>query len=158
MYAEDQEDALFNATQNLKDLNRDQQPYDYFVTFDENGNGVAGKDRWGDLPAAVEKDSEKGQELIEEGWQSQKKQYQRALKKLEDYFESSDDPTELIEDTHDDLIRHEMHKLGCYKGFPVFFYDNYGAGIQTKKQLDRALESPNHAEQKVWIVPVDVHF
>jgi len=51
-----------------------------------------------------------------------------------------------------------MHKLGCYTGFPVFFYDNYGAGIRTKHGLDRVLEAPNSENQKVWIVPADVHF
>lgn len=110
------------------------------------------------MPPVAEADSEKGLELIEEGWQSQKKAYRHALDKLEQYFEQTDDPMELIEDKHDDLIRHEMHKLGCYRGFPVFFYDNYGAGIRTQKDLDRALEAPNTENQKVWIVPADVHF
>ena len=96
--------------------------------------------------------------MIEEGWESQRSAYERSLEKVEQYFESVDDPSELIEEDDDSLIRHHMFNLGCYEGHPIFFYDNYGAGIRRRSDLNHALEAPNSGNQKVWIVPADVHF
>lgn len=158
--AEDKQTAIAQARSNLEKLTSNEEPYDYFVTFeeDEPTSGVAGSDRFGDFPAAVEADSEKGQELVEEGWESQKEAYENALEKVEDFFESTDNPMEIVETTHEGLIRHQMMKLGRYRGYPIFFYDHYGSGLTTREDLDSALEAPNSENQKIWIVPADVHF
>ena len=160
VYAEDKQTAIAHARSNLQRLTSSGEPYDYFVTFeeDEPTNGVAGKDRFGDLPAAVEADSEKGQKLVEEGWESQKKAYEKALEKIKNFFESTDNTMDIVETTQDGLIRHQMMKLGRYRGYPVFFYDHSGSGLTTRDDLDSALEAPNTENQKIWVVPADIHF
>jgi len=160
VYGESKETAVAQARTNLEQLTKDGRPYDYFVTFEEDEPtcGVAGRDRFGDLPAAVEADSEKGQELVEQGWEHQREAYKNALEKIDEFFESADEPTKVVEETHEELIRHQMMKLGRYRGPPVFFYDHYGSGLTTKEDLDVALDAPNSENQNIWIVPADVHY
>ena len=58
--------------------------FDYFVTFDQEGTTVAGKARWGDLPVAARVDSDKGQELLERGWDATKSEFQRNLNRVQE--------------------------------------------------------------------------
>src|SRR6056297_2206114 len=44
--------------------------FDYYVTFDEEDTTVAGKARWGELPVAAPVDSERGQDLLDSGWEA----------------------------------------------------------------------------------------
>jgi hypothetical protein len=51
--------------------------FDYYVSFDEENTTVAGKARWGELPAAAPVDSDDGQDLLDQGWEATKEEFER---------------------------------------------------------------------------------
>ncbi|WP_158059539.1 hypothetical protein [Halorussus halophilus] len=126
-------------------------PFDYYVTFDEEGTTVAGKARWGDLPTAARLDSPAGEELLEVAWTATEREFERNLKKIRDGLSEFDDE-EIMRDT--DLVRHACYALGAYRGPAVHLYTETGDGIRDAVHLEEVidrLETP-------WIVPADVHY
>lgn len=125
--------------------------FDYFVTFDDEDTTVAGKARWGDLPIAVVVDSEKGQELLERGWEATKAEFERNLDQVREALDELSSE-EIMRD--ENLARHAFHQVGAYDGPTIFLYNEYANGIRHREQLDRLLEE----SEDLWIVPADVHF
>jgi hypothetical protein len=167
VYAEDKEQALDRAKSRVFNrLTENQHPFDYYVTFhpDESTLGVSGEERWGELPYAVEYDSKKGRELVEEGWEFTKKRYRDAAEKVRDWFNSDESELEDLWKTGhvgDNMIRHQMFKLGCYTGSPIFLYKNHGEGIRHKEMLDNTLGeyAPDEDDdEEIFVVPADVHY
>ncbi|MDS0300970.1 hypothetical protein NDI76_19675 [Halogeometricum sp. S1BR25-6] len=125
--------------------------FDYYVTFDEGGTTVAGKAQWGDLPTAVPVDSDKGQDLLDRGWEATKQEFERNLDRVKEAIDELSDE-EIMRD--EDLARHAFHQVGAYDGPSVFLYNEYANGIRHRGQLDRMVEE----SEELWIVPADVHF
>jgi hypothetical protein len=125
--------------------------FDYYVTFDEENTTVAGKARWGDLPAAAPVDSDDGQNLLDQGWEATKEEFERNLERVKEAIDELSDE-EIMRD--EDLARHAFHQVGAYDGPSVFLYDQHATGIRHHEQLDRTLEE----SEDLWIVPADVHF
>lgn len=111
--------------------------FDYYVTFDEANTTVAGKARWGDLPAAAPVASSAGQSLLDRGWEATIKKFQRNLDRVKTGLEELSDE-EIMRD--EDLVRHAFHQVGAYDGPSVFLYDEHGCGIRHRRQLDLVLE------------------
>ncbi|WP_396614053.1 hypothetical protein ACH9L7_19890 (plasmid) [Haloferax sp. S1W] len=125
--------------------------FDYYVCFDEENTTVAGKARWGDLPAAAPVDSDDGQDLLDQGWEATKEEFERNLERVKEAIDELSDE-EIMRD--EDLARHAFHQVGAYDGPSVFLYDQHATGIRHREQLDRILEE----SEDLWIVPADVHF
>jgi hypothetical protein len=125
--------------------------FDYYVTFDEEGTHIAGKDRWGELPIAARLDSDKGCELLQRGWNSTKEEFESNLTEVRDTLSSLSDE-EIM--NNNDLIRHRCRNLGAHAGPPVYLYDSSGHGIRTFEDFVWAYEDLD----KPWIVPADVHY
>ena len=79
VYGEIKKEAFEQARSVFERLCENQSPFDYFTTFDENGLGVSGKDRWGKLPVIVLADSKKGKELIQKGFNLTKKSFMKSI-------------------------------------------------------------------------------
>jgi hypothetical protein len=166
VYGEDEEDALHNAKYDVfEPLIRD-SVFDYYVTFDEDGHGVSGRDRWGELPEAVEAETRHGEELIDEGWKHTISEYEKSLESLEEFFEEHE-MSEIWEDpsVHSEF-HHRFHRVGEYKGPGTYLYDQDGEGIRDKQHLERVLdrwedlyedENP-YEDQDLYVVPADVHY
>jgi hypothetical protein len=125
--------------------------FDYYVTFDEENMTVAGKARWGDLPAAAPVDSNDGQDILDQGWEATKEEFERNLERVKEAIDELSDE-EIMRD--EDLARHAFHQVGAYDGPSVFLCDQHATGIRHREQLDRILEE----SEDLWIVPADVHF
>ena len=125
--------------------------FDYYVCFDEENTTVAGKARWGDLPAAAPVDSDDGRDLLDRGWEATKEEFERNLERVKEAIDELSDE-EIMRD--ENLARHAFHQVGAYDGPSVFLYDQHATGIRHRGQLDRLLEE----SEDLWIVPADVHF
>src|SRR4051794_33010273 len=68
VYARTERGALVEARRVFDRLTDGSSPFDWYLTFDQNGKGNAGRDRWGKLPVVARADTEEGKRLIEEGW------------------------------------------------------------------------------------------
>lgn len=171
VYADSKEDAIQTAKDRVfEPLTRGPNgisTFDYYVTLDhERGaHGIAGADRWGhEIPAAAPANSEKGQELIEEGWEATHREFRSnlatvktALEHLSDkeIREMADNPDinlrdQLSEEELDEIkeeydveflnslfdARHAMHGLGEYSGTNNWLYDGtqWGAGSVIRTQ------------------------
>ena len=124
--------------------------FDYYVTFDESST-VAGKSRWGERPTAAPVDSEVGQELLGDGWETTKSAFERNLQTVKDALDELSDE-EIMRDK--DLARCAFQRVGAAKGPEIALYEEHGCGIRDRTQLDRLLDESD----TLWIVPADVHF
>jgi len=124
--------------------------FDYYVTFDESST-VAGQSRWGERPTAAPVDSEAGQELLEEGWETTKSAFETNLQAVKDALNELSDE-EIMRDK--DLCRYAFQRVGAAKGPDIALYEEHGCGIHDRTQLDRLLDESDN----LWIVPADVHF
>ena len=135
--------------------------FDYYTTFDTAGSETTGKNRWGELPSAVEASTEMGQKLIEKGFASTQESFKENMSKVRQYLSKYTDD-ELFEgkdqiDGMTSMFRYFAQRSGAYKGPGVFLYDEDGEGITNRDYLNEVLTNPNNG-QKVWIVPADVHY
>ncbi|MFC6799562.1 hypothetical protein [Haladaptatus sp. DYSN1] len=104
--------------------------FDYYVTFDEEDTTVAGKARWGDLPAAAPVGSDDGQDLLDQGWEATKEEFERNLERVKEAIDELSDE-EIMRD--EDLARHAFHQVGAYDSdtFTVDFEADYESGDLT---------------------------
>ena len=161
VYAEDGLSALEKAREIFSNMCGDYRPFDYFVTFDEEGHGMSGKDRWGELPIAPRADSPAGKNLIAEGLDIQVALFRESLKKVRRQIFSP--WKKLISDS---IWRYRCKTLYDDQGPDIYLYDNDGAPIGDKAHLENALgkweclyeDKQNPYENlKVFVVPADVH-
>lgn len=125
--------------------------FDYYVTFDEDGTIVAGRARWGELPVVAPINSDKGQQLLDRGWQAIEQEFQRNLDRIKEGLEEHSDEAIMRDE---DLIRHACYQLGAYEGSSILLYDEFGGGIRDRDRLDAILDDSDD----LWIIPADVHF
>jgi len=128
--------------------------FDYYVTFDEEETTVAGKARWGDLPAAAPVTSDEGEELLERAWETTTETFQRNLNRVKQALEEHSDD-EIMRD--EGLARHAFQQVGASRGPSICLYDQHATGIRHRRHLDRLLEDTDESET-CWIVPADIHF
>jgi hypothetical protein len=176
VYAKDKDGALDKARDIFEMLTANQHPFDYYRMFDNEGTSVSGKGRWGDLPEACLASSKEGKELIDEGFKYTKNKFMEAIEHIRKSIEAKSDE-ELFEDKYvegEDASTNGMFKYWCYsageyEGSGIFLYNDDGEGIRSQHQLDDALnkykaiyedrgqENPNK-DDKIWVVPADVHY
>jgi len=96
-------------------------------------------------------DSDDGQDLLDQGWEATKEEFERNLERVKEAIDELSDE-EIMRD--ENLSRHAFHQVGAYDGPSVFLYDQHATGIRHRGQLDRLLEE----SEDLWIVPADVHF
>jgi len=124
--------------------------FDYYVSFDEENTTVAGKGSMGRFTGRIPVDSDDGQDLLDQGWEATKEEFERNLERVKEAIDELSD--EIMRD--ENLSRHAFHQVGAYDGPSVFLYDQHATGIRHRGQLDRLLEE----SEDLWIVPADVHF
>lgn len=169
VYAASYKEALEKGKVIFKRLTEEGAPFDYFVTFDEEGSVVSGKGRWGNLPAVSLVTSRMGQKLIRNGMKWTKESFIRSLQTLRKVLGEKTDE-EIFEDELDDaMFRYRCYNAGQYEGSEIYLYDNDGSGIRTPKHLEDTLnkwqclyeeqgkKSP-YKDLGVYVVPADVHF
>jgi len=145
VYARDEVEALERGRSVFNDL-VEQGVFDYFVTFDEDGKGVSGRDRWGNLPVAVRADSKAGMELIREGLEATWGDFLENIRYIKNYIESV-----AIEDIFEGKkmgdfehfgtgFRYACYCIGQYAGPHIWLYDQDGEGIRDTHHLMNVLE------------------
>ena len=166
VYAESASDALTNAKYDVFRPLLEERAFDYYVTADMDGQGVAGTDRWGPYPTAVTAESTRGEALLEEGWDATVNEYERQFDRVQDFFDSTDDVGAFWED---EAVHREYHgafnAIGEYSGPHTWLYDQDGVGIRDRSHLDSVLnhwadayidETPY--EPDLYVVPADIHY
>ena len=168
VYAEDEEEAM-NQASRIFDNMVVLEIFDYYRTFDEDGDGVSGKSRWGKLPAYAKADSEEGKKLVGDGMKYTKDEFIEDVGKIRECLSKFSDEEIFNGDARENLLfRCYCHHAGQYKGSSVWLYDNDGDGIRTEKEMNDTLgkyaclyedkgEKNPYANDTVWVVPADVH-
>jgi len=124
--------------------------FDYYVSFDGEHDGC-GQGSMGRFTGRIPVDSDDGQDLLDQGWEATKEEFERNLERVKEAIDELSDE-EIMRD--ENLSRHAFHQVGAYDGPSVFLYDQHATGIRHRGQLDRLLEE----SEDLWIVPADVHF
>jgi len=150
---EDKEEALVNAEAIFMRL-VDEGHFDYYILLtDENS-------RWygSDVPVAAEVDSPKGKELIKAAMEYTEKELLEHLSKIKDILAKIPEK-ELVKGESKEAqdLRYYCYCIGQSAGPWVWLYDRYGGGVRTQSELEWALRKENENE-KLWVVPADVHF
>lgn len=164
VYAKDGLEALAKARDIFSEMCGDYRPFDYFVTFDEEGHWIAGKDRWGKLTPVARADSTEGKKLIVEGWDAQVQDFRQNLKKVR---------KKIFFSSWKKLLSNRMWRFACSclydtVGPDIYLYDNDGAPIGDEEHLQNALnkweclyeddpESNPYVGLKIFVVPADIH-
>lgn len=173
VYAENKDKAQDKAETVFERLVEDTQ-FDYYVSFDKDGMGMSGKDRWVKLPAVAEATSRKGKKLIDEGMQFTKVAFTEAMKEIRFITEKYSDKDIFEEKDKDSgnlggFFKHYVYRVGQYRGSSVWLYDSEGEGIKRPTHLkgvlekwkclyeDEGKENP-YEKLKVYVVPADVHY
>ena len=164
VYGEDSESAVETASTSIFHPLVHRGEFDYFVTFDEPGQGVAGRDRWGDRPTVSPVDSEDGIELINRGWEATVSEYERSFDRIEEFLDSHDSEAYWQDESVHREYLLDFHRVGQFQGPGVFLYDPDGEGIQNRGHLDRVLDGEiasrdvDDENQELYVVPADVHY
>ncbi len=162
VYAKTKEEALNKAKEIFEKL-CNEKIYDYYTTFDDDNSTISGKARWGNLPAVVSANSKKGKQLINEGMEATYKEFKHYLHKIKEV---------LLKFTTEQLFEAKLERyfFGCvsgYAGHTIWLYDQHGEGITNFGHLSNILnkwknfykkaQNP-YRNQKIWVVPADVHY
>ena len=158
VYAEDEDEALETAKQDVFDPLVWHRTFDYYVTFDQDGSGVAGRDRWGPLRAAAPAETDIGEQQIRTGWKSTVDQYETSFDRIEEFLQEheTDEFWEDFETYHD--YRHYFDIVSESQGPSTYLYDHQGLGIRNQNQLEDAYQQPENQDKELYVVPADVHY
>jgi len=58
--------------------------FDYYVSFDEENTTVAGKGSMGRFTGRIPVDSDDGQDLLDQGWEATKEEFERNLERVKE--------------------------------------------------------------------------
>jgi hypothetical protein len=174
VYARTRRGALAEARRIFDRLTDGSSRFDWYVTFDEDGKGHTGRDRWGRLPVAARADTEQGKRLIDEGWRLTRNASREALAAVRGALQNFSDAELLVEedlalDTPKGMFRFACARLGEAAGSGHWLYDCDGVAIHTDAHLADALdkwrslvESEGNEDSYrglgVWVVPADIHY
>jgi hypothetical protein len=142
VYANSKGEALGKAKNNMDYLCEGQYPFDYYDTFDEGGTSY-----WGDrLQPVSEISTAEGRKLVVDGWKNTLRDMRYHLQEIRKITENKSDLSFLV---------------GDYRGAGVWMYDSDGEGIKSRSHLNNVLnkwDAKNLQDQKVFVVPADVHY
>ena len=178
VYADDEKDALDEASSILDNLCGESEPFDYYNTFD---SGYA-TERWGELPMVARICGDLGSEkcdkcderfrcyttqmnsILEEAMQDTKKEFFENLNEIKAFITMCSDD-ELFEDGD---FKFRCHQAGEYQGPCVWLYDQDGEGIRDTEHLNNVLNRwacNNRGEpvlelvdKNIYVIPADVHY
>jgi hypothetical protein len=181
VYAHDEQEAMENARQVFEGLCENQDPFDYYTTFDED-KPMSGKNRWGELPVVVKVCTRHGSEecdtckerfkcyttkiidLVHEGMEATKQEFFKHLVDIKHGFATKSD----IELFEDGMFKYYMYAAGREKGPSVYLYDQDGDGIADTEHLDNVLnkwqcnyeegEENPYSDMDMFVIPADVHY
>lgn len=165
VYDSTPEEALEGAKRDVFQPLVPEEVFDYFVTFDEEGRGFAGRDRWGSRPAAVAADTGAGEKLIDHGWEATVQGYMRSFQRVEEFMEEHN-PSEFWtdEEVHRAYL-FDFNRIGEFQGTGTFLYDQDGEGIRYEAHLENVRNywseeslGSSFENQELYVVPADVHF
>lgn len=145
----------------------DRRTFDYYTTFDEDGDGVSGRDRWGDYPPAARLTTPAGRELLEDGWDATVAAYEAGFDRVETFLETSEPVdywTDLGTFWH---YQDAFTAIAEAEGPHTYLYDQGGFGIRHESQLPAVDANANcyhettetaHPDGDLYVVPADVHY
>lgn len=165
VYADSSEEALETARHDVFEPLVRRSVYDYVVTFDQDGRGVSGADRWGSLPPAVSVETDRGEELVDRGWEATTDSYQRSFDRVEEFL-STHDPQNFWEEQEIHMeYALDFQRIGQFEGPATFLYDQDGVGIRNRGHLESVRnywtdlgDSEPYENLELYVVPADVHY
>jgi len=168
VYADDAESAVETARHDVFRRLVEHGPFDYFVTFDEEGGGVAGRDRWGEYPPAVRASSERGRQLVEDGWTYTVGEYEESFEAIEEFLDTFDPTAYWEEESVHREYRFPFGNVGETVGPGTYLYDQAGQGIRYRDHLDHVYNHWDHQYDRIdanplmnynlYVVPAEVRF
>lgn len=168
VHADSLEEALATAKDEVFTPLVDRGTFDYYTTFDMDGGGVAGADRWGRYPAVVRADQPSGRELIRAGWEKTVEEYDTSFDEVEAFFDQHDRPAFWEDgDVHAEYC-YAFHAIGEFAGPHTYLYDEAGQGVRDRGHLrllesgyeelaDETTKNP-YQDMDLYVVPADVHY
>jgi len=166
----------------LRELLIEENIYDYGKFFNED-SPVSGASRWGQLVPIARLDTTEGNQLLQDGLNSIKRQFLDALKNAKETMEEYNDEElyygkvtdsksliiEGLKDIRPDyklfLFRHNLANMCDDKRYGWIYIlrdniedvkDNYFEGIDNHTDFERTINI-NYRDH-FWIMPLDVHF
>ena len=156
VYANSGSEAISKARNNMDSLCEGQYPFDYYDTFDEGGTSY-----WGDkLQPVSEISTAEGRKLVVDGWRNTLRDMRYHLQEIRKITENKSD-LEIIQSLKDSHLQYHYYSIGMYQGSVVWMYDSDGEGIKSRSHLNNVLnkwDAKNLQDQKVFVVPADVHY
>jgi len=156
VYANSGSEAISKARNNMDNLCEGQYPFDYYDTFDEGGTSY-----WGDkLQPVSEINTAEGRKLVVDGWRNTLRDMRYHLQEIRKITENKSD-LEIIQSLKDSHLQYHYYSIGMYQGSVVWMYDSDGEGIKSRSHLNNVLnkwDAKNLQDQKVFVVPADVHY
>lgn len=171
VYAKTKEEAMKKAHEVFSTLaGEDGQPFDYYTTFDDTEAKVSGRARWGAIPYCVQASSKTGKELIKQGMQATYREFIKNMKIIRKVLAKQSN-RQIFESQQWDryMIKYRLRAAGECRGCHTWLYDNEGEGIRSSEHLRNVLskwrclyeeqgKTNPYKDDKVWVVPCDVHF
>lgn len=172
--AADDEEALEQAKETLGTL-VERGDFDYYTTFDMDGHGMAGKDRWGELPVVASIESEEGKKLFEDGFKYTEKNFKEAITKVrkllqrytdDEIFEEScvheEVASKLSGETEGELgdlhmAHYFLASAGMRYPWDTYLWSEEGEQIEKRHTLKYIIEWHEKEKKKTFVVPADVH-
>ena len=156
VYANTKGEALGKAKNNMDYLCEGQYPFDYYDTFDNGGTSY-----WGDrLQPVSEISTAEGRKLVVDGWRNTLRDMRWHLQEIRKITENKSD-LEIIQSLKSSYLQYHYKSVGDYRGAGVWMYDSDGEGIKSRSHLNNVLnkwDAKNLQDQKVFVVPADVHY
>jgi hypothetical protein len=185
VFAKTSEEALTKAKE-LFEKELVPRPFDYGAFFDDNESTMSGKARWGSLPAVARADSNEGKQLIQDGIDATKRDFQDNITCIREVLslysdeeiwhqEILDKNKKMLEVIEEDDKRNKLFNLRMFKHFCFklgdyydgWLYGNDGELINDEEHLKNVLDKWKtlyEAKKKdpykgldVWVIPVDIH-
>lgn len=161
VYAENSGNAVQTAKHDVFFPLVEDGPFTSYLTFDEDRLGITGSDRWGDYPAAAEADSDLGQHLIEQGWQSTVDEYQRSFDRIQEFLDNHNrEEFWRDEDVHSQY-QSDFHHVSQNRGPATYLYDQDGNGIRHQTHLEKIRNlsrEENLDAVELYVVPADARY
>jgi len=156
VYANSGSEAISKARNNMDSLCEGQYPFDYYDTFDNGGTSY-----WGDrLQPVSDIHTAEGRKLVVDGWRNTLRDMRWHLQEIRKITENKSD-LEIIQSLKDSHLQYHYKSVGDYRGSGVWMYDSDGEGIKSRSHLNNVLnkwDAKNLQDQKVFVVPADVHY
>jgi hypothetical protein len=143
---------------------QDKGTIDYFVTFDMEGGGMLGKDRFGNLPVVADATSPEGKKLIIEAMQKTKEAFIKNIDRIRIALQLHNNQHLYRSDSWTEEYGNFRFNCRHISGSGIadnYLFDQDGEPIVTPSHLDRVLNKWDDKELKlltIYIIPADVHY